>query len=53
MILNIAGDPISALEGWYWTDRETQTRGELKFDQHSKAVYDRFEDASKGTYAKV
>jgi hypothetical protein len=49
MILNVIGDSVSALEGWYWTDRETS--GEVKFNEHSKMIYDRFEDASKGTYA--
>jgi hypothetical protein len=49
MMLKVVGDPARALEGSYWTDRETH--GVLKGDKYSQDVYDRFEDASKGTYA--
>src|SRR5919107_3463242 len=48
MMLKVVGDPARALEGSYWTDRETH--GVLKGDKYSQDVYDRFEDASKGTY---
>ena len=47
-ILEVDGDPATALNGTYWTDR--LTRGDLHFEQRSKQVYDSFEKAREGIY---
>jgi hypothetical protein len=41
--LDISGQPVDRLEGYYWTDRNTM--GELVFDRRSKAVTDSFQHA--------
>lgn len=41
--LDISGQPVDRLEGYYWTDRKTM--GELVFDKRSKTATDSFQHA--------
>jgi hypothetical protein len=41
--LDIAGEPVGQLEGFYWTDRKT--RGDLDFDRRSKRLVETFANA--------
>src|SRR5262249_39835583 len=41
--LDIGGEPVDRLEGYYWTDRNTM--GELEFDQRSGKAVDSFTHA--------
>lgn len=38
--LDIGGEPVDRLEGYYWTDRSTM--GELEFDRRSMEIVDSF-----------
>jgi hypothetical protein len=46
-----AGSPPIALEGEYWTDRNT--KGELVFHEFSKRVHYDFVSASKGRFKNL
>lgn len=41
--LDVGGEPVDRLEGYYWTDRETM--GELEFDRRSVKAVDSFTHA--------
>jgi hypothetical protein len=43
--LDIGGEPVDRLEGYYWTDRNTM--GELEFDQRSSKAVDSFSHAQR------
>ncbi len=42
--LEIYGDPVSLMEGHYWTDR--CTKGSMKLTNHRKELYDTYEQAT-------
>jgi hypothetical protein len=44
MILEVSGSPPRALEGFYWTDRDT--KGEVEFWAKSSKLHSSFQDAS-------
>jgi hypothetical protein len=48
VLLNVRGNPPHALEGEYWTDRNT--KGELRFEQHSKHIHYDFVSARDEEY---
>ena len=41
--LDIGGEPVDRLEGYYWTDRGTM--GELEFDRSSKETVESYRHA--------
>lgn len=41
--LDIGGEPVGRLEGYYWTDRNTM--GELEFDRRQKKTIESYADA--------
>jgi len=43
--LDIAGEPVEQMEGYYWTDR--MTRGELDFDRHSPKFVESYAHAQR------
>lgn len=50
LILRVLGNVPYALEGEYWTDRDT--KGEMRFGERSKIQYHEFESASTGKYER-
>jgi hypothetical protein len=50
LFLNIHGDPPRLLEGQYWTDRNTT--GSLTFEERSRNILMRFDDARRATYKR-
>ena len=42
--LDISGEPVTRLEGYYWTDRNTM--GELQFDRRFKHTVESFADGA-------
>ena len=44
LVLHVHGDPPAALDGWYWTARDT--KGELRFEQRRRKHYTRYADAA-------
>jgi SMODS-associating 2TM, beta-strand rich effector domain len=51
MLLNVRGDKVYRLDGYYWTDRST--RGEVKFTMRSKEKSHDFEQAAKLNYSSL
>jgi hypothetical protein len=47
-LVEIVGDPATALRGEYWTERKT--KGSLTFREHAHAIAQTYEDAAKLTY---
>lgn len=50
LLLRVLGDPVSSLEGHYWTDRGTQ--GEVVFHEKSDVLFFDFATASSAVFKK-
>lgn len=49
-VLKIINDPVTSLDGWYWTDRDT--KGVFRFHEHSPETAQSFVEAGKLTFGQ-
>jgi hypothetical protein len=49
LLLEVHGVPVNRLDGWYWTDRDTE--GEVVLEQRTRRLFSSFEEAERAVWS--